>query len=556
VQPAYYGSDKTNADNPCNPVAQHEINENWDMFNFEGLDNDGDGLYDINDPDCTADTLTVADNDPLATNASAGDLGVQMQRLRLECSRDGDELCVLTSVTVHDTEVSNTGIIDSIKIYIDDDQNFGNGTLDNVRVNNWDGELTIVDLTSSISESDRTVGDEGNRYILIAYNLNNNSNGYDIYSEVTAIDVASPDNGASGTWDSNSITIGGPLCPDNDNDGFSPDGGSCGPVDCDDSDNTVHPNAQEVCDGVDNDCNSNIDDDITPTSTTCGVGECVSTGMTTCIGGVPGDTCTPGTPSAELCDGIDNDCDGTVDDITPEPTVCGTGECASTGVTTCVGGVPGDTCTPGTPSAEVCDGLDNDCNGTVDNGFPNLGTQCTDGLGECQATGTYVCTADGSGTECNATPGTPSQELCDGLDNDCDGTVDNITPEPTTCGVGKCASTGVTTCIGGVPGDTCTPGTPSAELCDGLDNNCNDSIDEDFTNLGSACTVGTGACEANGNYVCRADGSGTECNATQGTPAADDATCDGIDNDCNGQIDEDFNVRNRRMCIYRSYDMH
>ena len=71
------------------------------------------------------------------------------------------------------------------------------------------------------------------------------------------------------------------------------------------------------------------------------------------MGGVPQpDTCTPGTPGAEVCDGLDNDCDGAVDNEAEQPTSCGLGECGSTGVIACVGGVPQmDTCVPGSPTA-------------------------------------------------------------------------------------------------------------------------------------------------------------------------------------------------------------
>jgi hypothetical protein len=70
----------------------------------------------------------------------------------------------------------------------------------------------------------------------------------------------------------------------------------------------------ETCDGVDNDCNGVVDDGINPTPTTCGVGACASTGQTTCVNGVPGDTCTPGASSTETCNGVDDDCDGTADE--------------------------------------------------------------------------------------------------------------------------------------------------------------------------------------------------------------------------------------------------
>jgi hypothetical protein len=66
--------------------------------------------------------------------------------------------------------------------------------------------------------------------------------------------------------------------------------------------------------------------------------------------------------------------------------------------------------------AEICDNKDNNCNGQPDEGF-NVGQSCTVGVGECARTGQFVCKADGTGTECNATPGTPTTEICDNKDN-------------------------------------------------------------------------------------------------------------------------------------------
>jgi len=76
------------------------------------------------------------------------------------------------------------------------------------------------------------------------------------------------------------------------------------------------------------------------------------------------------------------------------------------------------------PETEICNYIDDDCDEEVDEGF-NAGEFCSVGLGECYSEGEYVCTVDGSGTECDAVAGEPSQEICDdGLDNDCDGYAD------------------------------------------------------------------------------------------------------------------------------------
>jgi cysteine-rich repeat protein len=81
--------------------------------------------------------------------------------------------------------------------------------------------------------------------------------------------------------------------------------------DCDDADATVFPGAYDTrCDGQDDDCDGEIDEDHLPTPTACGVGACEAEGALFCEGGVEVDSCTPWAPTAEVCDGEDNDCDG------------------------------------------------------------------------------------------------------------------------------------------------------------------------------------------------------------------------------------------------------
>ncbi len=107
------------------------------------------------------------------------------------------------------------------------------------------------------------------------------------------------------------------ACTDNDHDGYAIEGGNCGLIDCDDSNPAVHPGAAEVCNGKDDDCDGSIDENLTR-QTTCGVGACASTGTETCTAGVwGGDTCVAGTPSTEICDDIDNNCNGSIDEGLP-----------------------------------------------------------------------------------------------------------------------------------------------------------------------------------------------------------------------------------------------
>jgi len=240
----------------------------------------------------------------------------------------------------------------------------------------------------------------------------------------------------------------GPDAPppplDSDNDG-TPDDEDCAPEDPE-----IHPAAIEVCNGVDDDCDEGVDEDIEDLS--CGAGVC-QTVVPACAFGVPV-TCVPlAVAKNEVCDGLDNNCDGFTDEGF-EVLTCGAGACGNV-VYPCLDGSD-QFCVPLEPTDEVCDGLDNDCNGGADEELPDQ----TCGLGVCEIT--VPGCVEGEIPQCEPLEEV-TEEVCDGLDNDCDGAIDEELGE-TTCGAGPCQLT-VQNCIDGAP-QTCVPLPVPAGTCD------------------------------------------------------------------------------------------
>jgi MYXO-CTERM domain-containing protein len=194
-----------------------------------------------------------------------------------------------------------------------------------------------------------------------------------------------------------------------------------------------------------------------------------------------------------------------------------------------------------TPASEICDGLDNDCDGDVDEGF-DVGKACDNGdSGPCHKVGKMVCDSTGRGTLCNAPPAIKTEEICDGFDNDCDGEIDEgkLPGVGGKCGspVGECKQ-GTTSCTDGKL--TCSDVGPNPESCDGLDNDCDGSVDEGLPMSGQECRpVGLppgpiqGECRP-GKSTCL----GKDGWACQGGVLPAMEICDGKDNDCNGIVDD------------------
>lgn len=132
-------------------------------------------------------------------------------------------------------------------------------------------------------------------------------------------------------------------------------------------------------------------------------------------------------PSPEVCDGIDNDCNGSTDDYATAATFCGSviGECEP-GFMACIDGE--EVCHGNRePATEECDLKDNDCNGIVDDVLliefcyegpvgTSINLPCRPGTRECHD-GAWVCTGQIL----------PTIETCgDGVDNNCNGLVDDV----------------------------------------------------------------------------------------------------------------------------------
>ncbi|MDI7268337.1 MAG: vWA domain-containing protein, partial [Myxococcota bacterium] len=286
----------------------------------------------------------------------------------------------------------------------------------------------------------------------------------------------------------------------------------------------------EVCDGRDNDCDGETDEGLGTRACGSNIGQC-RYGSQACVGGAWG-ACTGGTgPSAETCDNRDNDCDGMIDGLTrtcgTNVGVCvlGTQICTAGAWGTCAGGYNGTT--------EICNLLDDDCDGLTDEGNPGGGAPCGSAVGECRP-GTVRCVA---GTLVCDGGVLPVPEICDGRDNDCDGETDEGNPgggatcytgPPGTRGVGICED-GVERCVGGrlvCAGER----TPAAEDCNGLDDDCDGATDEDLptTACGSSvgeCRPGIRRCVA-GAWVCEGE-----------TPPRPEV-CNLLDDDCDGATDE------------------
>ncbi len=371
------------------------------------------------------------------------------------------------------------------------------------------------------------------------------------------------------------------FCQDGDGDTFGR-GPACAGIDCDDTNARLNTVTVELCDNRDNDCDGRADEQVATDGDSCDTGllGVCQNGTLTCVRGT--NNCTPlQAAGTESCNGLDDDCDGETDEDTDGGALsaqCYSGTAGTAGIGICQYGLR--YCAGGTfdacdgevlPATEVCNGLDDNCNGIVDDGFTiavyfhdgdgdGFGDIADPGIRTCNrppssATVTGDCNDDNPDIHPGATeiPGDDIDSNCDGnelcfADFDDDGVrTSTSTPVATT----NCILAGYANAA--MPGGDCDDTRPSVYpgatevVADGRDNDCDGAelcfTDADSDGFRSEATISSVnlSCADAGEASSAAPLGDCDDNNSSRHPGVSD-TCDEIDNDCDGLVDEDVSV--------------
>ncbi len=316
------------------------------------------------------------------------------------------------------------------------------------------------------------------------------------------------------------------------------------PGDCDDTNGAVFPGALEKCNGVNDDCDGQTDEAFPLKGQACDGpdGDFCQEGTYVCYAAGDGVECTDATGNnAETCNNQDDDCDGQTDEDFPlkgQPCDGVDGDLCQEGFYVCNALGTGLDCTDQTGTTiDLCNDLDDDCDGQTDEDYPLKGQACDGADADECLEGTWRCS--GGDLVCSDVTGT-NLDICNDQDDDCDGLTDEDfydKGKPCDGLDGDYCQEGVFVCNAQGNGLDCndTTGT-NPESCNNVDDDCDGATDEDFPQKGLPCDGADGDFCNEGTYFCNASGTGLDCNDYSNTNQED---CNGQDDDCDGQTDED-----------------